>query len=305
MGSDSFEITRPCPIDLNAIAGQAIAEGRRQVHCGHCDKQVHLLDNMTETELEALDAQRRRVEMCVAKLAPEPSFVPAERLLAPLRASAVALSLAACTPHEDLLRVDPVGLPASDLFEPREPALPAPPPPPSEEDKPVMGGGIGPPPLPKPKPKPRPKPEPKPWRSFSVGRIPIVPSPPKPPPVLGGAVVPRLEAAAAKRPMIKRPFEVLMATAIYTPDPDPKLLAQTKAARFDRRGGKNVTRFCVDVDGRVVDVKTQSVFPGDPEVDRIIRNTIRRWRFKPQRVDGKPVRSCSQRSFELVFGDES
>jgi protein TonB len=99
----------------------------------------------------------------------------------------------------------------------------------------------------------------------------------------------------------KKPLDAVMAQAVYSPNPDEKLLQQTKAARFDKRDGTNTTSFCVDVSGKVVDVTTKQKFPGDPQVDQIIRDTIKKWRFKAFYVGGKPVKTCTERTFKLKF----
>ncbi|EDM74673.1 hypothetical protein PPSIR1_11826, partial [Plesiocystis pacifica SIR-1] len=56
-----------------------------------------------------------------------------------------------------------------------------------------------------------------------------------------------------------------------------------------------------DTKGKVVDVKTKTKFPGDPQVDKIIRDTIKKWRFKPFVVGGKPVKTCTERTFKIKF----
>jgi protein TonB len=98
-----------------------------------------------------------------------------------------------------------------------------------------------------------------------------------------------------------RKLDEVMAQATYSPNPDPQALQQTKAARFDRTDGINITAFCVDVHGVVIEVETKQKFPDDPQVDRILRDTIASWRFKPFMVDGKPIKTCTERSFKLQF----
>ena len=99
----------------------------------------------------------------------------------------------------------------------------------------------------------------------------------------------------------KQPLAAVMARAVYSPDPSQKLLQQTKAARFDKRKGKNTTSFCIDSNGRVVDVKTRLKFPGDPKVDEIIRKAIKNWRFKPSQICSKKMKTCTERTFALTF----
>lgn len=76
---------------------------------------------------------------------------------------------------------------------------------------------------------------------------------------------------------------------------------QTKAARFDKADGVSVAAFCVDTNGTTSDIQTVQKFPGDPLVDRIIRDTIARWRFRPFLVDGSVVKVCTEKQFLLRF----
>jgi protein TonB len=104
-----------------------------------------------------------------------------------------------------------------------------------------------------------------------------------------------------KGAVTKQPLSAVMAQAVFTPDPDDKLLQATKAARFDKRDGDNITSFCIDTNGKVVDVKTKQKFPNDPQVDKIIADTVKKWRFKPFVVGSKPVKTCSERKFRIKF----
>jgi protein TonB len=104
-----------------------------------------------------------------------------------------------------------------------------------------------------------------------------------------------------RAPIVKKPLAAVMARALYSPEPSAKLLAQTKAARFDKRDGKNTTSFCINAQGKVVDIATKSRFPGDPQVDRIIRETIAKWRFRPTEVGSKKVKTCTERTFVIKF----
>ncbi|PRQ03465.1 hypothetical protein ENSA5_14950 [Enhygromyxa salina] len=106
---------------------------------------------------------------------------------------------------------------------------------------------------------------------------------------------------AAKDTITKKPLAAVMARAVYSPDPDRKLLQQTKAARFDKRDGKATVSFCIDANGKVVNVKTKSKFPGDPQVDKILRTTIASWRFKASEVGSKKMKTCTERTFSLKF----
>ena len=104
-----------------------------------------------------------------------------------------------------------------------------------------------------------------------------------------------------KDTVTKKPLAAVMARAVYSPDPDQKLLQQTKAARFDKHDGKSTVSFCIDGNGHVVNVKTKTKFPGDPQVDEILRRTIEKWRFKPLEIGSKTMKTCTERSFSLKF----
>ncbi|KIG19380.1 Ferric siderophore transport system, periplasmic binding protein TonB [Enhygromyxa salina] len=98
-----------------------------------------------------------------------------------------------------------------------------------------------------------------------------------------------------------KPLAAVMARAVYSPDPDKALLQQTKAARFDKRDGKSTVSFCIDSTGKVVKVKTKVPFPNDPQVDDILRRTLKTWRFKPLEVGSKKLETCTERTFSLKF----
>jgi TonB family protein len=102
-------------------------------------------------------------------------------------------------------------------------------------------------------------------------------------------------------PISIKPLAAVMARATYSPDPDKALLQQTKAARFDKRDGKSTISFCIDANGSVVNVKTKTKFPNDPQVDAILRSTLQKWRFKPLEVGSKKLKTCTERTFSLKF----
>ncbi|MEM9458402.1 MAG: hypothetical protein AAGF11_29765 [Myxococcota bacterium] len=100
---------------------------------------------------------------------------------------------------------------------------------------------------------------------------------------------------------VKAPIEAVMATAIYTPDPDPARLARTPTGLTSRRSGRSTVEFCIGGDGRTQRVRTRSRFGGDPEIDRICRQTVGKWRFGPSRVAGKARTTCSTVVFDIRF----
>lgn len=93
----------------------------------------------------------------------------------------------------------------------------------------------------------------------------------------------------------------VMAHAIYAPDPDPKELKDTAAARFHRIDGLAVIGFCIDVHGQTTDFEVLEPFPGDPKIDEILIATIAKWRFKPFVVNGRAMKTCTKKTFKLKF----
>ncbi len=90
----------------------------------------------------------------------------------------------------------------------------------------------------------------------------------------------------------------LMSRAIYYPDPNPKVLAQTKTEKNRPMRGKTSVAFCVDHTGRTRDIRTTRRFPNDAEIDRICRAAVARWRFVPR----SPHKvSCTTVTFHLIF----
>ncbi len=113
MDSKNLPITGPCPIDLDAIGFDRTS---KRSHCGHCEKSVHVLSNMTEREARAFMTENAGKNLCVSyarrqdgsvafKPEPTPQIVPLTRLSRrPAAAAAglgLAIALAACTPHSD------------------------------------------------------------------------------------------------------------------------------------------------------------------------------------------------------------
>src|SRR5690606_10484116 len=106
-----------------------------------------------------------------------------------------------------------------------------------------------------------------------------------------GGVATKRENTAAED-VAKKPIAAMRAQGLYTPDCDEKKLAGTKAFTFDKRGGQTHISFCVNASGKVEDVRTVKKFPGDPKVDEICRDAVKKWRFKPFIVNGKPQKTC-------------
>jgi len=113
MDSTNLPITGPCPIDLDAIG---FDRSSKRSHCSHCEKNVHVLSNMTEREARVFMTKNAGKNLCVSyartkdgtvQFKPEPptQIVPLARLTRrPAAAAAglgLAVALAACTPHGD------------------------------------------------------------------------------------------------------------------------------------------------------------------------------------------------------------
>lgn len=101
---------------------------------------------------------------------------------------------------------------------------------------------------------------------------------------------------------VTKPVSVVKANAIFTPDPDQKALSRTKTGLM-RPSGKSTTKvsFCVTTKGSVSDVQTVQRYPGDPEVDRICRDAVKKWRFRPLQVGGRAHKTCTTTTFVIEF----
>ena len=115
--------------------------------------------------------------------------------------------------------------------------------------------------------------------------------------VPGGVAVKR---DTDKEEVAKQPISVVKGNALFSPDPSDRELQGTPAAALKRPGSSHVA-FCVSTAGKVVDVRTTRKFAGDPKVDQICRETVKKWRFKPLMAGGKPVKTCSTVEFQIKF----
>jgi len=116
MDTRTLQISRPCPVDLDAD------RSGRQFFCDHCQKDVHVLANWPRAEAEAFIAANRGRSVCVSlrrdsqgelQYADSPArtrpaeLVPVTRLRRrwlpeAAAAAGVAAVLSACTPHGPL-----------------------------------------------------------------------------------------------------------------------------------------------------------------------------------------------------------
>lgn len=92
----------------------------------------------------------------------------------------------------------------------------------------------------------------------------------------------------------------MAAHEIYTPNPDIGALQQTKAQSLNLEGTV-VIGFCVDTHGKTTDLEVLESFPSDPGVDAIVLETVATWRYTPFLVDGRPMKTCSSKTFNLRF----
>lgn len=97
----------------------------------------------------------------------------------------------------------------------------------------------------------------------------------------------------------KLPMSVVRGKVKFAPDPSREALAATRAGGAGR-GGTTVVDFCVGADGKVDRVTTKRS-AGDADIDRICRDTLRRWRFTPHEVGGRAKRMCSEYTFVIEF----
>lgn len=148
----TVEIQSPCPVDLDAAG---IRGAGRSWHCGHCDKAVHVLSQMTEREAEAFLRDHAGQDVCVSyamspsgeirfRPEPVPALVPltslARRRSPRVAAIGVGLALAACAPHDN-----PRAIPAPvEQLEhrPTPVVIPTAPPAPMEHDDIMVDGGM-------------------------------------------------------------------------------------------------------------------------------------------------------------------
>ncbi len=120
--------------------------------------------------------------------------------------------------------------------------------------------------------------------------------------VVGGALGGRIATSeVGTSTPVDKPIADVKAQAIYSPDCDRRKLLGTKTATGDKRPGKTTVHFCVSEAGKTVDVETTTKFEGDPEVDVICRASVSKWRFRPFLSGGKPIKVCTDITFDIRF----
>lgn len=116
-----------------------------------------------------------------------------------------------------------------------------------------------------------------------------------------GSMFGGISTKAKGRQSAKKPISAVMEQAIYAPSPDQKLFQSTKTGRFSKTPGATVVSFCIASTGKVVDVRTKRGFPGDPQIDKIVRDQVKKWRFRPFKVAGKAMKTCTDYKFKVKF----
>lgn len=114
----------------------------------------------------------------------------------------------------------------------------------------------------------------------------------------GTCIGPHCKTGKAKPPA---PLSLDAMQCLACPDPSDAALRKTVGGR-DKRGGTNVTSFCVDERGRVeADSISTRRSHGDPTIDRLCREAVAGWRYSPTKVDGQARRACSEATFRIRF----
>jgi TonB family protein len=107
--------------------------------------------------------------------------------------------------------------------------------------------------------------------------------------------------ARAEPEKAREALSTIKARGIFTPDPSAAALAKTKTGLGNQRSGRVKVEFCVGPSGKVSSSRVLKRFGGDPEVDRVCKAAVDRWRFKPARLAGKARTTCSEVTFDIEF----
>lgn len=160
-------IQSPCPTTLDP---ERAAGGVRSWYCGHCEKAVHVLSNMTEAEARSFLAANEGQDVCVtyavkpdgtirfktpapapAPIVPVSSLARRRRMVA---AAGIGVALAACAPHENANVVKPnIAAVDTPIATTKTPVVPEQPTPEPIDDR-MVDGGVKAVPLPEPLPMP-------------------------------------------------------------------------------------------------------------------------------------------------------
>lgn len=83
---------------------------------------------------------------------------------------------------------------------------------------------------------------------------------------------------------------------VYTPDPDFSRLAFAWPGRQGER--EAVITYCVTPMGKTEEIRVARS-SGVGAIDRVCRDAVKKWRFKPHEINGRRVRSCEGVSFQI------
>lgn len=93
------------------------------------------------------------------------------------------------------------------------------------------------------------------------------------------------------------PLHFVPARGIYTPMPSPEALrAITPGAKYTAWIQLSI---CINRRGRVVAVRNRSRHWRHLDLEWILHDTVKTWRFVPMRLDGRPHESCIVRTFRI------
>lgn len=274
MRADDVEFGEPCPIDLTERVERTEGES---FHCDHCDRQVHVLSHMSEAAAAELLARRKREHLCVAFVRrPDGNVhfrgaeqvVPSSRLRRMVRASALALSMAACGGEEDAGGGAVVGGPPPSWDDRRRSQLNdselSDPQPQTDQDPAAVDPAAV---------------DPNSQAHDVVGG---------PPPTQDPSDRELRVSFAKLRP-------------ISAPEPRRELIAEL-FAEFGVEAQELILEYCVDEHGKIAGPIQFSI--ENPEVVAIYRTRMAKWRFEPYQVDGRAVRVCTKQRIVLPKVDK-
>lgn len=93
--------------------------------------------------------------------------------------------------------------------------------------------------------------------------------------------------------------EVIMAQAVYSPDPSELDLLEAGRDLAERAIHFTV-EYCIDTNGKVEQVQSRSRL-AHREVAHVAASRVRKWRYKPRVVDGERVLSCRRTRWNVEY----
>lgn len=94
-------------------------------------------------------------------------------------------------------------------------------------------------------------------------------------------------------------FEGLSLEDLATRSPAPSVESLRWATRARSSRQEVTLEYCVDERGHPSRVEVTQGFDGNPAVDRILRDTLSRWRFRALERDGAPAMACARMSYDV------